>query len=66
MLTYLVNNTVCRAFGRGRRCGLLTNINGRLQLPEGNDTVCEVDDTFELYPGVTTSQILANMPKTGI
>ncbi|KAM5539524.1 hypothetical protein V8D89_006796 [Ganoderma adspersum] len=35
-------------------------------LPEGNDTVCEVDDTFELYPGVTTSRILANMPKTGI
>ncbi|PIL25656.1 hypothetical protein GSI_11406 [Ganoderma sinense ZZ0214-1] len=35
-------------------------------LPEGNDTVCEVDDSFEIYPGVPTSQILANMPKTGI
>ncbi|KAI1791399.1 TAP-like protein-domain-containing protein [Ganoderma leucocontextum] len=33
-------------------------------LPEGNDTVCEVDDTFQPYPGVTTSQILASMPRT--
>ena len=64
MLTYLVNNTVSRAFGSSRRCVLLTT--GQPQLPEGNDTVCEVDDTFELYPGVTTSQILANMPSTGI
>ncbi|KAM5539519.1 hypothetical protein V8D89_006791 [Ganoderma adspersum] len=35
-------------------------------LPEGNDTVCEVDDTFELYPGVTTSRVLVNLPKMGI
>ena len=31
------------------------------QVPDGNDTLCEVDDTFPLWPGVTTRAIIANM-----
>ncbi|KAI0698769.1 TAP-like protein-domain-containing protein [Earliella scabrosa] len=30
-------------------------------LPEGGETVCEVDDAFELWPGVNTRMIMGNM-----
>ncbi|KAI0743118.1 TAP-like protein-domain-containing protein [Daedaleopsis nitida] len=35
-------------------------------LPEGDDTVCEVEDSFEIWPGVTTRMILGNMTETGL
>ncbi|TBU24263.1 TAP-like protein-domain-containing protein [Dichomitus squalens] len=31
-------------------------------LPDGHDTVCEVDDTFEVFPGVNTRSVIANLP----
>ena len=33
----------------------------RYQLPEGGETVCEVDDAFEVWPGVNTRMIMGNM-----
>nr|VWP01715.1 Guanine nucleotide-binding protein alpha-4 subunit [Ganoderma boninense] len=48
--------------------GASTCINGVLfayavngTLPGDNDTVCEVDDDFEIWPGVNTNMILGNM-----
>ncbi|RDX45246.1 hypothetical protein OH76DRAFT_1007738 [Lentinus brumalis] len=35
-------------------------VNGTL--PQGDETVCEVDADFEVFPGVNTSAILASMP----
>ncbi len=31
------------------------------QLPEGDETVCEVDPDFELFVGVNTSTIIPSM-----
>ncbi|KAI0743131.1 TAP-like protein-domain-containing protein [Daedaleopsis nitida] len=39
-------------------------VNGTL--PEGQGTVCDVDDAFEIYPGVTTKDVLAHMPEGGL
>ena len=38
-----------------------------LQLPDGNDTVCETDESevYELFQGVTTQAILAQLPSVG-
>ncbi|KAI0743110.1 Alpha/Beta hydrolase protein [Daedaleopsis nitida] len=35
-------------------------------IPQGEDTVCEVDDGFEIWPGVTTRMILGNMTENGL
>ena len=37
-------------------------INGEcVQLPTDNDTVCQVDEDFELFPGVTSRQVIAQI-----
>lgn len=33
-----------------------------LKLPEDNNSVCEVDLDFEVFPGVTVESIMANLP----
>nr|VWO96248.1 C2H2-type domain-containing protein [Ganoderma boninense] len=52
--------------------GASTCINGVLlaytvngTLPEDNNMVCEVDDDFEIWPGVSTNMILENMTASG-
>ncbi|KAI0758743.1 alpha/beta-hydrolase [Fomes fomentarius] len=35
-------------------------------LPEGDDTVCEVDGDYEIFPGVNTSRILFNLLPEGV
>ncbi|KAI1791415.1 TAP-like protein-domain-containing protein [Ganoderma leucocontextum] len=59
-------------FGHTTIAGPSTCINGVLlaymtngTLPEDNDTVCDVDDDFEIWPGVNTNMILANMTGSG-
>ncbi|KAM5537020.1 hypothetical protein V8D89_009349, partial [Ganoderma adspersum] len=42
---------------------LAYTVNG--MLPRDGNTVCEVDDTFEIWPGVSTRMILGNMTGTG-
>ncbi|KAI0743130.1 alpha/beta-hydrolase [Daedaleopsis nitida] len=39
-------------------------INGTV--PSGEDTVCEVDESFEMWPGVNTKTILDHMSKDGL
>ncbi|KAI0685531.1 Alpha/Beta hydrolase protein [Cerioporus squamosus] len=39
-------------------------VNGTL--PQGDETVCEVDADFEVFPGVNTAAILASMPAIDI
>ncbi|OBZ74766.1 hypothetical protein A0H81_05697 [Grifola frondosa] len=34
-------------------------------LPLGDDTVCDIDNSFELFPGVTTAAVLANITNIG-
>ena len=37
------------------------------QLPEaGGETVCEVDDAFEVWPGVNIRMIMGNMTEGGL
>ena len=37
------------------------------QLPEaGGETVCEVDDAFEIWPGVNTRMIMGNLTEGGL
>nr|VWO96249.1 N/A [Ganoderma boninense] len=42
---------------------LAYTVNGTL--PEDNNTVCQVDDDFEIWPGVSTNMILGNMIGSG-
>ncbi|KAM5541074.1 hypothetical protein V8D89_005385 [Ganoderma adspersum] len=57
-------------FGHTSTAGVSTCINSVLlaytvngTLPGDNNTVCEVDDDFEIWPGVSTRMILGNMTR---
>ena len=42
---------------------LLTDIVA--QLPIGDDTVCEADESFQIFPGVNIPQVMAQLPNVG-
>ena len=35
------------------------------QLPDGDETVRQVDDDFEIFPGVSTAEIMKLVPHVG-
>ena len=35
------------------------------QLPAGDDTVCEADESFQIFPGVNIPQVMAQLSNIG-
>lgn len=68
MSAYMVNGTVSSQLSSFS--GIITD-DSRSHLPlrlswqlPANNTVCEVDEDFEVFPGVNTQAILASLPDT--
>ena len=56
---YMTNGTVSSGFLWSHPGSQRSD--ARLQLP-ANNTVCKADADFEVFPGVSTADILANLP----
>ncbi len=67
-IAYMTNGTVsCRYYTNHRLGGSLSRTHeyASSQLP-ANGTVCEVDADYEIFAGINTADILANIPSTEI
>lgn len=49
-----------------KRTSNFTDLEASSQLPDDNDTVCEANEAFEVFPGVNTQAILAEFPNAGL
>ena len=65
---YMANGTVSSPlpfFTRTLRGTSEQKLTSVVQLPDGDDTVCQADADFEIFPGVNTEEIMKRVPTVG-